>query len=122
MVADPSGGHHPLEVLRENGVHTAIDDFGKGFSSLTQLKRLPIDALKIDGSFVRGVVTDRDDAAIVQAIIGLAKNLDLYVVAEGLKRPSRCRSSPAWLRRGAGIPHFPPASCRGLAAQFLKRG
>jgi EAL domain-containing protein (putative c-di-GMP-specific phosphodiesterase class I) len=71
-----------LATLRSNGVHAAIDDFGKGFSSLIQLKRLPIDALKIDGSFIRDLVTDRDDAAIVQAIIGLAHNLNLHVVAE----------------------------------------
>ena len=57
-------------------------DSGKGFSSLIQLKRLPIDALKIDGSFIRDLGVDRDAAAIVNAIIGLAHNLDLKVIAE----------------------------------------
>ena len=89
VVSDPLLANITLEVLRDNGVRAAIDDFGKGFSSLTQLKRLPIDTLKIDGSFVREVVIDRDDAAIVQAIIGLAQNLGLHVVAEGLETPEQ---------------------------------
>lgn len=89
VVSDPLLANVSLETLRDHGVRAAIDDFGKGYSSLTQLKRLPIDALKIDGSFVRGVVMDRDDAAIVQAIIGLARNLDLHVIAEGLETPEQ---------------------------------
>jgi diguanylate cyclase (GGDEF)-like protein/PAS domain S-box-containing protein len=82
LVTDPLLAVETLEALRSQGIHTAIDDFGKGFSSLMQLKRLPIDALKIDGSFIHDVVVDRDDAAIVQAIVGLAHNLDLKVIAE----------------------------------------
>lgn len=89
VVSDPLIATITLDTLREHGVRAAIDDFGKGFSSLTQLKRLPIDALKIDGSFVRGVVLDRDDGAIVQAIIGLARNLDMHVIAEGLETPEQ---------------------------------
>ena len=89
VVSDPLLATISLDVLRGHGVQAAIDDFGKGYSSLTQLKRLPIDALKIDGSFVRGVVSDRGDAAIVQAIIGLAKNLSMRVVAEGLESPEQ---------------------------------
>ncbi|HEX4859234.1 MAG TPA: EAL domain-containing protein [Usitatibacteraceae bacterium] len=82
LIADPGLASRTLEALRDYGVHAAIDDFGKGFSSLIQLKRLPIDALKIDGAFIRDLVVSRDDAAIVNAIIGLAHNLELKVVAE----------------------------------------
>jgi diguanylate cyclase (GGDEF)-like protein/PAS domain S-box-containing protein len=122
VVSDPLIATISLEVLRENGVHTAIDDFGKGFSSLTQLKRLPIDALKIDGSFVRGVVTDRDDAAIVQAIIGLARNLELHVVAEGVETAEQL----AFLtKHGCGEAQgyliSRPVSAEDFAARFLKR-
>jgi diguanylate cyclase (GGDEF)-like protein/PAS domain S-box-containing protein len=85
MITDAHQAGATLELLRQHGVQAAIDDFGKGFSSLTQLKRLPIDALKIESSFVRDVVSDRDDATIVLAIIGLARNLGLKTIAEGVE-------------------------------------
>ncbi|MBL8520015.1 MAG: EAL domain-containing protein [Betaproteobacteria bacterium] len=123
VVSDPLVATISLEILRENGVHTAIDDFGKGFSSLTQLKRLPIDALKIDGSFVRGVVTDRDDAAIVQAIIGLAKNLDLHVVAEGVETAEQMSFlTKHGCGEAQGYLISRPLPADDFAAQFLKWG
>ena len=75
-----------LDALRQRGLHVYIDDFGTGYSNLGQLKRMPIDALKIDKSFVDDVMTDSDDAEIVNAIIRLAHALKLRVVAEGVER------------------------------------
>jgi diguanylate cyclase (GGDEF)-like protein len=74
-----------LNRLKVMGINISIDDFGTGFSSLASLKRLPIDALKIDQSFVRDMTTDPDDASLVVAIITLAHNLRLKVVAEGVE-------------------------------------
>ena len=74
-----------LDALRQRGLHVYIDDFGTGYSNLGQLKRMPIDALKIDKSFVNDVLTDSDDAEIVNATIRLAHALKLRVVAEGVE-------------------------------------
>ena len=76
-----------LHSLREKGLYVAVDDFGTGWSSLAQLKRLPVDVLKIDRSFVDGLGIDQEDTAIVASILSLASAMGLHVIAEGIETP-----------------------------------
>ena len=85
IIADPERAAHTLQRIHQMGVKISIDDFGTGFSSLSHLKRLPLNALKIDVSFVTHMLVNEQDAVIVESTIALAHNLGLSVVAEGIE-------------------------------------
>jgi diguanylate cyclase (GGDEF)-like protein len=85
VMADPARSIGVLDRLSALGVGIAIDDFGTGYSSLSHLRRLPVDEVKIDRSFVSGMITNESDAVIVRSTIDLARNLGLRVIAEGVE-------------------------------------
>ena len=85
VMSDPQDAIGVMDSLHEIGVEVAIDDFGTGYSSMAYLKRFALDRLKIDGTFIRGTPQDKDDVAIVQATIALARQFRLRVTAEGVE-------------------------------------
>ena len=85
LIADPDGTARTMHALRDLGCTLAMDDFGTGYSNLASLQKLPIDVLKIDRSFVTGMLVDRDKIAIVRAILSLAQALNMRTVAEGIE-------------------------------------
>lgn len=89
LIKDVQATAEKMTGLKKLGVRFALDDFGTGYSSLSLLRRLPLDQLKIDQSFVRGIDTDEDDEKVVQSIIALGKNLNLRIIAEGVETLSQ---------------------------------
>jgi EAL domain-containing protein (putative c-di-GMP-specific phosphodiesterase class I) len=85
IMEDPEQAIAKMQRLRAQGIHFSIDDFGIGYSSLSYLKRFPIDTLKIDRSFVMEAATNTDDQEIIRVIIAMARNLRLALVAEGVE-------------------------------------
>ncbi len=87
LMADVKAATVALRELRGLGLHLAVDDFGTGYSSLTYLKRFPVEAIKVDRSFVAGLGIDAEDSTIVDAVVKLGHSLNLRVVAEGVETP-----------------------------------
>jgi diguanylate cyclase (GGDEF)-like protein len=121
-IANPAAVTTLLMQLRATGVRISVDDFGTGYSSLAYLRQFPIDTLKIDRSFVRGMVTDNDTAEIIAGVMNLSKQLGLRVVAEGVEHEDQCAQLRA-LNCHAGQGHLfaPPLDVEG-AAEVLKTG
>jgi diguanylate cyclase (GGDEF)-like protein len=122
FVTDAIAGRSNVERIRALGCRVALDDFGTGYSSLSYLTKFPPDRLKIDRSFIQNVDHSASDAAIVKAIMSLAKTLGLLVTAEGLERESQLR----WLKasgcdEGQGYLLARPLSATELERQFLRR-
>ena len=87
LMADVKAATVALRELRSLGLHLAVDDFGTGYSSLTYLKRFPVEAIKVDRTFVNGLGIDLEDSTIVEAVVNLGHSLGLSVVAEGVETP-----------------------------------
>jgi EAL domain-containing protein (putative c-di-GMP-specific phosphodiesterase class I) len=103
-MADVKAASVALRELRSVGLHLSVDDFGTGYSSLTYLKRFPVEAIKIDRSFINGLGIDNEDSTIVEAVINLGHSLGLAVVAEGVETPLQlARLRELGCERGQGF-------------------
>jgi diguanylate cyclase (GGDEF)-like protein/PAS domain S-box-containing protein len=91
-MADGDTGFRALRDLNSEGIRVAIDDFGTGYSSLEQLRRMPVDIVKVDRSFVSGMSADSTDREIVAAVVGMGRALKLCVVAEGIETPEQAEA------------------------------
>jgi len=122
MIRDPEQAVRLLRSLRAIGVRLTIDDFGTGYSSLSYLKHLPIDCVKIDASFVRGIPMDASDVAITDTILAMSSSLGLKVVAEGVETQDQMRFLE---RRGCdemqGYYFSKPLPAEELAGYLRKR-
>jgi diguanylate cyclase (GGDEF)-like protein len=108
-----------LQGLRDMGVRVSIDDFGSGYASIGYLKRLPIDQVKIDKSFVRDVASNADDAAVVRGIVTLAHSLRLEVIAEGVETEAQLRVVRDSACDGAQGFYFSPPLAADVLSPFL---
>lgn len=111
-----------IDSLRHAGSKVYIDDFGTGFSNLSYLKRLPIDAVKIDQAFVRNINVDPSDAAIINGVVAMARHLNIDTIAEGIETAEQLEClREIGCRRGQGYyfsKPLPPAQCQALLEQM----
>ncbi|RUT28455.1 EAL domain-containing protein [Paenibacillus zeisoli] len=122
MTFDKESAFDQLRRLKELGVHISIDDFGTGYSSLHYLKSLPIDRLKIDRSFVKEVMEDNNDAAIVSTITSMAHHLKLKVTAEGVENQEQLEFLKLQrCHEGQGYLFSKPLGAQDIEARFLGR-
>jgi diguanylate cyclase (GGDEF)-like protein len=134
LLKDASLPRSTLEAVRALGVRVLLDDFGTGYSSLSRLKGIPVDAIKVDRSFVDGLGAEEDDTAIVSAIVDIADSLGLGTIAEGVETPDQlealhglgCQGAQGYLfaepmcaaefeallAAGPALPQLPPATAR----------
>jgi diguanylate cyclase len=122
VVNDIESTTRTLTKLKDLGVQVSIDDFGTGYAVLSHLKRLPVDALKIDPRFVRDLGTNGNDLAIVRAIIGLADAFDLELIAEGVETPAAAKAlMHHGCRRAQGYLFSRPVAGDAMAALLSAR-
>jgi len=123
LVHQVESNFEALRLLADLGARLLVDDFGTGYSSLGYLKRLPIHGLKLGSSFVRDIVDDADDAAIVRAVVSLARSLQLSVTAEGVETAGQLeRLREFSCDRWQGFLLSPAVGAEACAAQFLRNG
>jgi EAL domain-containing protein (putative c-di-GMP-specific phosphodiesterase class I) len=114
-MADADAARQRLEALRQLGVGLAIDDFGTGYSSLSQLRRFPVDTLKVDRSFVLALTEDPAAAALLQAVTALGAALGLAVTAEGVETAAQLvRVRELGCDRGQGYYFARPVPARAM--------
>lgn len=120
LAADGEGAIAIMERLNALGVAFSIDDFGTGFSSLAYLSRFPVDTLKIDMSFIHNMLKSANDHVIVETVIGLAKNLDLSIVAEGVETEEQAAALLALgCPQAQGYLYCPPVPAGVFASRWL---
>jgi EAL domain-containing protein (putative c-di-GMP-specific phosphodiesterase class I) len=118
---DPGRTVHMLKTIRDMGIAIALDDFGTEYSSLGYLTQFPLDYMKIDQSFLRGVPEATDNVAITRAIITLGKNLGLQIIAEGVENEAQLRFvAEQGCEEYQGYLFSRPVPAEELAALFRK--
>ena len=114
-----------LSAIKQFGVRVAIDDFGTGYSSLAHLRQFPVDALKIDRSFITGLANNHEGETLIRTLVQLGKALSIETIAEGIEQPRRAVAAVRGaLRRRPGVSVRAAAGCadrRGVPARLCQR-